>query len=704
MMRPDGRIHGLSGLPVALLLFLLWGCSEGSAPTSPEPEMRTLTVELSGSGSGTITSAPSGIQCGGGGTACSATFPVGQVVTLTAASEATSRFAAWGSDCEGRGQCQVEMSGNRSATARFQELTAPTEEHGVVEGFLFLDPSAPGGLRILRSGDDGGGLVPAAGATVALAGASGPEIAHADGYFRLGDLPPGPGILSLEAESVSREVALTIYPDAVASLGETPILRTEASELALAAVPSVATTDDVWLLGPQQPISAGVALGEALQGDDGRPEEALATESWLFYLDANPSARFQKVVRFILVDAASGAVTIREALSWPTLNGRQFYGNQEANSNSLDLIRGPSAAAPSASPRALDLPSSFQDEAATGQTFGIVIQGANDTGFPVDADNVHDLITQQLGGTAEEYRPPRSGDGMANPIGDITRWFRESCGKAGPDDTLIISLHGHGTMAGSVQLQDASNDDGTRAGYVPWHPETLPWSECTAGRIIIMADLCFSGELANRMQAYVERFPEHFGGREVIILASAAEDEYAGGAGRADQALGLAPGGYFTSKLLANLGAASTLPTNTLLEAAAEAGREVAEITAEDGLAPFNSGPRLGQNAPAPWNRPMAPGETLHPDGTATQWGVRLLLPVAGTVDVPLANIQGYFIAAPHVPVTADFGCEYTHIHSDDSLGPRVILVTWPGLGTVPVVDPAPSHCGFGRLLDIEFP
>ena len=44
----------------------------------------TLTVRLGGSGSGTVRDASGAINCGGGGTACSATYFDGTSVTLTA--------------------------------------------------------------------------------------------------------------------------------------------------------------------------------------------------------------------------------------------------------------------------------------------------------------------------------------------------------------------------------------------------------------------------------------------------------------------------------------------------------------------------------------------------------------------------------------------------------------------------------------------
>jgi hypothetical protein len=78
--------------------------------------MAGLTVERSGSGFGTVTSAPSGINCG---TTCSASFPLGNSVTLTATPGAGSIFVGWGGACTGAGSCTVTMNSDQTVFAQF---------------------------------------------------------------------------------------------------------------------------------------------------------------------------------------------------------------------------------------------------------------------------------------------------------------------------------------------------------------------------------------------------------------------------------------------------------------------------------------------------------------------------------------------------------------------------------------------------------
>jgi uncharacterized delta-60 repeat protein len=76
----------------------------------------TLTVGKAGSGSGSVTSSPSGISCG---SSCSAAFAA-VPVTLTATAAAGSSFLGWSGACSGIGKCTLTMSGDRTATARFE--------------------------------------------------------------------------------------------------------------------------------------------------------------------------------------------------------------------------------------------------------------------------------------------------------------------------------------------------------------------------------------------------------------------------------------------------------------------------------------------------------------------------------------------------------------------------------------------------------
>jgi hypothetical protein len=81
----------------------------------------TVTVSLGGSGTGTVTSSPAGINCPG---TCSHIFSSAQTVTLTATATGGSTFTGWGGDCTGTNSSCVVPSGtvDRNIAAEF---TAP---------------------------------------------------------------------------------------------------------------------------------------------------------------------------------------------------------------------------------------------------------------------------------------------------------------------------------------------------------------------------------------------------------------------------------------------------------------------------------------------------------------------------------------------------------------------------------------------------
>ncbi|OJH40267.1 cellulase family glycosylhydrolase [Cystobacter ferrugineus] len=87
------------------------------------PNNFTLTVTKSGAGGGTVTSSPSGIDCG---STCSATYSSGTSVTLTATAASGATFAGWSGACSGTGACTVSMTAARSVTATFNTSGSST--------------------------------------------------------------------------------------------------------------------------------------------------------------------------------------------------------------------------------------------------------------------------------------------------------------------------------------------------------------------------------------------------------------------------------------------------------------------------------------------------------------------------------------------------------------------------------------------------
>jgi len=87
------------------------------SPFVPSGGSFALSIAKAGTGSGTVTSSPAGINCGA---TCSASYSNGTSVTLTAAAASGSTFAGWSGACSGTAAtCSVSMTQARSVTATF---------------------------------------------------------------------------------------------------------------------------------------------------------------------------------------------------------------------------------------------------------------------------------------------------------------------------------------------------------------------------------------------------------------------------------------------------------------------------------------------------------------------------------------------------------------------------------------------------------
>jgi hypothetical protein len=87
------------------------------------PRQFAVAVTKAGSGTGTVTSSPAGIDCGA---TCSASFDEGTPIDLTAVADLGSDFAGWvGAGCFGTGTCSVAVNADMTVTAYFNAASQP---------------------------------------------------------------------------------------------------------------------------------------------------------------------------------------------------------------------------------------------------------------------------------------------------------------------------------------------------------------------------------------------------------------------------------------------------------------------------------------------------------------------------------------------------------------------------------------------------
>lgn len=113
----------VEGVEQAVLSSSVRGALAKASGDGKAPEGGSLTVTLVGTGSGTVTSDPAGLNCDG---ECTTTFDAGAEITLTANPATDSLFLGWsGADCAPGPSCTFTLSGPRNVLAVF-DLAPPS--------------------------------------------------------------------------------------------------------------------------------------------------------------------------------------------------------------------------------------------------------------------------------------------------------------------------------------------------------------------------------------------------------------------------------------------------------------------------------------------------------------------------------------------------------------------------------------------------
>jgi hypothetical protein len=93
--------------------------NEEGLVTGDSPPVVRLEISKNGTGSGTVSSVPAGIDCG---PTCSATFDAGPL-TLTFTPSPGSRFTGWsGGECSGTSICNIDVVSDQAVTATYSLL------------------------------------------------------------------------------------------------------------------------------------------------------------------------------------------------------------------------------------------------------------------------------------------------------------------------------------------------------------------------------------------------------------------------------------------------------------------------------------------------------------------------------------------------------------------------------------------------------
>jgi hypothetical protein len=110
---------GWSGLCQGTETCVLRLSAAGSVTAGFELVQYGLSIDKTGSGSGTVKSTPAGIASAN---SCAATYPAGAAVTLTATPDETSVFTGWSGACSGTEACIINMDAAQTVSANFEAI------------------------------------------------------------------------------------------------------------------------------------------------------------------------------------------------------------------------------------------------------------------------------------------------------------------------------------------------------------------------------------------------------------------------------------------------------------------------------------------------------------------------------------------------------------------------------------------------------
>jgi hypothetical protein len=434
---------------------------------------------------------------------------------------------------------------------------------GNLEGYAFLQ----GGTITLRNSPTApAGSTSLAGATVTVDAFTGTTTTDAAGHFLLRDVPVGQKRLHVTpqpAGAAPLDIPVTVLGGATLQVGTFTVSRQQAVDAAKQALAAPDPTA-LRILAPQQPLPTGTLLEPALGNDSGQPDPALSYTSpspqWLVYVDHAPDQRFQHPVSYVLVDAETGAATVRDASSWPRINGVSIYADDDKNAAAPDLVQVGTRKAEITRTAAAEIATvarSIGRDHVLGttdpKTYALLIDGNSRSDMEADFNNVKASLfgPNGLSGAVEvkEWSPPLSGTVDART--EVKQLFNQICAQARPGDTILVYVTSHGSKLGGIYLQQGvESDESTTKDEVIYPFLDLDTSRCAACHVVFIIDTCYSGAA---MVDMVAKSPPHAGQKLSMLVSSTSQETSGGITNRINAETGKTKGGLFTNAFLSSL-------------------------------------------------------------------------------------------------------------------------------------------------------
>ena len=489
---------------------------------------------------------------------------------------------------------------------------------GSVGGWLYRD--AAGNLKLSYSAALPAGAAPARSATVTVVGTTASATTAADGSFTLTGVPAGLGTLTAKLGADSVQAPLTIVNKATVLVGDPPMTRSVASSAAKLEAAKTGDLKKADMLGPQQPLPAGVAVTSTLDHNDRLPTPPVpftfASPQWLFYFDLSPRAKWMHDVLYVFVDVTTGAITTKHGISWPALNDCSYYALADANVTSPDLIQAgtrASVAVAAPEPPATTRAAPTRDHLDTGgctnpKTYALLIRGDTGAGMEYDVGRVKSLLGSDPFPTAAQVYQLIC-PGPADPRATMLSNLADICKNAKACDYVVVYITSHGSAPPDhVFLLNKATTIAANGAVIKTYqtvsPTQLDFSDCKACHIVVIVDTCYSGNWLPLTQTSFQ----NLNGREVVLMTASDASHTAIGEDRSltltlgGETVDVPRGGLFTTMLLKEAAAAFTTPMLDT-DLAAVYGLTVPLVN----LA--NTAQGDSRQSPQSWQRTIIPGE-----------------------------------------------------------------------------------------------
>jgi hypothetical protein len=420
------------------------------------------------------------------------------------------------------------------------DAAAPTIGPGNVAGILYVDAS--GTITASRAKTPPAGSQAVAGATVSAS--EGPSTTtDGSGHFELDGVAPGAQLLTVTPSSGSpATIAVHSIPGVLATLGDPATSLADATQMVAQYAASLGAAGTTQTYATHEPLPAGVTIGTAMPlGALAAGESCVGSESWLFEVDPYPEFLSEHAVRFVLVDAQSGAITVRLANAWPTVNGAPLFHESDQNLATLDVVAAATAPEDTA-PSSADLVE--PDGGTTGQgfhadghpfagppggrKFGIIIRGDSSwtTGSALgsSARAFASFLASQgvMPGDLTQILP-----GSGDVLAQIKTALNVIALAATPCDTVYLAVFAHGYTVGDPAFNvDETYVDSTtgksETTEVLISKNTLDLSRINAGHFNLFFETCGSGGWTNVVKSQLTA-----PGADAVVVTSADQDHSA---------------------------------------------------------------------------------------------------------------------------------------------------------------------------------